>query len=883
MDLSRALCSRGYPIRQHLEEEGWTRRKLTVVDLDDELHAAHRGDGIEGLKGALAARGQFSFPSLDIDAPPPRRSQIVLAAGVGSNTACQAAVVVPTRHQVLGGIANDLAAAIARRWGCQLPIRADDEAHASEADSRPLIMLGGAHQNRLALDLAMRYQTFFLDAAAPGDDGWAVTTHVGLTDDTPGVVQLVAGPGRAEEAVTCLLEAIDVEDGSLGVRPVHEISPGAYPREHLPSWTDFATGLTRRVTDFLDGPIEEAPEDPEALSVLLAAGLDGGGPEVNRYNAPTIDASISAARYYQLSGDRRALQLFRALLFRLADYYLKTPGGASYPADFDFRLGQVILYYGRLEHDPAFSDEDRLVLVNLLLACARSAYEYAVRQWTPKPGAKTRHNHETFPARTLMYAADYFEQYGMADVSSWREYTRLVFSDELWTRSKQQENAYGYETLVYEHAAAYSAFTGHGLELFADGVLETVVRRQVVATDNFLLATDYGDSHVQTRTHGGEHVAAILTTASDEATVRWFAAEGGVRAPRSLPGALYSFPGIHLPASGAEPAAGGWELAPVEGEFLSEYAPHAVPERAFDKLAFRTGWGEADQYVLLEGVGGQHVSHGHNEVNGIVRLNHRGRMWVVSNGYGRRAGLTNVNESFNTRIRGPEDHNMLVLTREGDPVCQVPAAAELLDRGQQAELAWATSALWDYGGTHWTRSLVVLADVFLLVIDRVRANDDGLQAAHIEWNCLGRAAPIEGGYRLDQQGASLILLSTAAAPGRLEAADRSASWQQVLTSGAYPHAEFPLSKVVVDLPLAGRGESTWMATLLAAQGAEDVPFELRRTADQRLRVDGAFGGAARVRTGQLDLDLEDGVLQVGLNPQRWPPRASRLSASRPGH
>ena len=862
--LSTALRDRGYPIRQHLEEEGWTRRKLTVVDLDTQLEAEFEANGVEGLRRALAARDQFSFPALDIEAPLPRCSRVSLGSGSGDRATCQAVVVVPAGNQVLAGVAGDLVDALARRWGCQLPVQVDDGLHASHIVSRPRIVLGGAHENPLALDLAMRYQTFFLDASAPGDDGWAVTTHLGLAADAPEVIQLVAGPGRTEEAVACLQNAVADEGGDPHLRPVHEISPGAHLREHLPSWADFTTGLAHRVADFLRGPIEEVPEEPEALSLLLAAGLDGGGPEVNRYNAPTIDASIGAARYYQLSGDRRALALFRALLFRLADYYLKTLEGASYPADFDFRLGQVILYYSRLEHDPAFTDEDRLVLANLLLACTRSVYEYSTRQWMPKPGARTRHNHETFPARTLMYAADYFERYGIDEVPAWREYAQLVFSDELWTRSKQQENAYGYETLVYEHAAAYSAFTGHGLGLFADGLLEAVVRRQVVATDNFLLATDYGDSHVQTRSHGGEHVAAILTTASDEATVRWFAAEGGARAPRSLPGALYSLPGIRLPAAGAAPAAGAWELAPVDGAFLSEYAPQVAPERAFDKLAFRTGWGEADQYVLLEGVGGQSVSHGHNEVNGIVRLNHRERMWVVSNGYGRRAGLTNVNESFNTRVRGPEDHNMLVLTRDGDLVRNLPAAAELLDHGQQDNLAWSTSALWDYGGTHWWRSLVVLADVFLLVIDRVSVNDEGLEAAHVEWNCLGVAAAIEGGYRLDQEGAAMDLLTTSAMPIRVEAADRSASWQQVLESRAYPHAEFPLSKIVIELPPARREESVSMATLLAATEKETPPFELRRTGDRQLRVNGPIKGSTQVRTGQLDLDLDDEGLRVEL-------------------
>ena len=35
MSLYEALVQRGYCFREHLGEDGWTRRKLTVVDLDD--------------------------------------------------------------------------------------------------------------------------------------------------------------------------------------------------------------------------------------------------------------------------------------------------------------------------------------------------------------------------------------------------------------------------------------------------------------------------------------------------------------------------------------------------------------------------------------------------------------------------------------------------------------------------------------------------------------------------------------------------------------------------------------------------------------------------------------------------------------------------------
>jgi hypothetical protein len=87
---------------------------------------------------------------------------------------------------------------------------------------------------------------------------------------------------------------------------------------------------------------------------------------------------------------------------------------------------------------------------------------------------------------------------------------------------------------------------------------------------------------------------------------------------------------------------------PLRGPAIPQFCP-GFPERyEFDKLVFRTGWSDDDHYILLEGVGNQKISHSHNELNGITRLNHLGGHWIVSNGYGRLAGLTNVAESFST-------------------------------------------------------------------------------------------------------------------------------------------------------------------------------------------------------------------------------------------
>ena len=81
MSLYETLRQRGYCFRQHLEEEGWTVRKLSVVDLDDAQRTALEEGGVEALKQVLDGQGLWSFPAVDIDAPLPRQRDVLLAQG----------------------------------------------------------------------------------------------------------------------------------------------------------------------------------------------------------------------------------------------------------------------------------------------------------------------------------------------------------------------------------------------------------------------------------------------------------------------------------------------------------------------------------------------------------------------------------------------------------------------------------------------------------------------------------------------------------------------------------------------------------------------------------------------------------------------------------
>ncbi len=853
------LRERGYAIRQHLPEEVWTRRKRTVVDLDDHQRALLEAKGPEALTASLKAEGSWTFPAFDIDAPLPRATGIDLARG-GRVAAC---VVVPQEDPELLGIAAELVSEVSRHCGVELPVKSDQRVNPEAFGEQPLILVGGSDRNRLSLALALRYQTGFVDAAIPGDDGWVVTTHLGLAVSGAGVAQISAGPKGQHAAIDRFMASIVQQGESVRLRPVHDIHPGPRLRAHLKTWEDFVNQLLARVSTVLPKPSPTAPEDPSDLADLLAFGLKVGGPEAVRRNEAPIDMLVTLARYYQLSGDQRSVQLFRELLLRLADYYLKTPGGTCYPTALEFRLGNVISRFSCLEHHPVFTDADRLLLANLLLACSRTAYDYTVRVWPLHPEEATPHNHQTFPARTLTCAADYFSRFGVPDVDAWRQLAEQTFSGDLWKRKKLRENANHYEALVYEHAVSFRGLVGAGLTPEERDTMQAVVERQIVSTDNFLRSVDFGDTGVRMSPRDRLELAGALAAETADAGVRWFVSQGFDRQPDYLGSPLDVLPGLQRPVEGRPPPSGSWELAPLEPEFLREHDPSFPRELAFDKLALRTGWGDSDHFIFLDGVGNKAISHSHCEANAVVRLNHRGRHWVVSNGYGNRPAVTDASDLFSTRERGPVDHNVLVLHREGAMVRDMPPFAGLLDLGQRGRLLWSSSALWDYGGTDWVRTLVVLAGTFVLVVDRVRVIEPGLDSAHIEWNCLGEAEPTEAGCRLAQNGVHMHVASSPAPPS-LEVADQSESWRQVLDSGAYPHASFPLRKLVFQVPRLEPGDISCLATLWVSSEGDDAPCTLSRVSDRQFRVDGPCGGEEVEVTGDLTLSLAEGILQVGL-------------------
>ena len=876
MDVTELLAQRGYSLRKHLEEVTWTARKLTVVDLDADERRLLETAGVDALSEKLAADGHWIFPAVDITAPLPLERDAILARG----DAVTAVVIAPADvENPLREGARRLALAIKERFGVVLPILSDTEASLDLLDDREVVLFGGAHNNRLAQDLAFRFWGNFVDAACPSAGGWLVTTRHGLTASGRKIVQIAADEGTMDEAVDHLLGLVEERDGKLVARSTHHVVPGPEAREHLPTLTRFLSSMVAFNCPQIENP-NDVPEDPIAAADFIRPALYSGGPEVNHVNNAPHRAATLAVRHYLMTGDEAGLRFFHRTLWHMVDYYLGTPEGESIFADFDFYLGHLVMHYMRLEHHPIFTEEDRLVLPSFLLGCARVVHEYFRNHWKNKHGA-TPHNHQTFTGRTFLVASDYFARHGAPDTAVWRREADAMFSGDMWKRWKYRENANSYEQLAPMHAAEYSGWTGNRTDLFTRDALTRAAERLAICTDNFFRRVDYGDCN-PTLAAGPMESDALITIAAagiGDEELQWHGRRV-FEIGHCYAGALLMMTGLRSDVAGREPESGVWELAPADPLMAAEFAPEFPADFAFDKLGFRTGWTPEAQYVLFEGLGSRGLSHSHNDVNAILRVNHLGRHWIVSNGYGRRPGLSNAGKSFASRINGSEEQNVLVLYDENGEQINPPLFAALLDKGGSEGLAWARTVVPGFAGTDWFRTVVILADRWVLVVDQVRIGDTPPSAAHIEWNALGEVMERPYGWRLEQQGVALDV-SVLGEGTRDVKPQVSASWQAILGSAGYPYAEYPPHRLILTPPSLEPGGSFRLATLLAATTSDTPAFQLAEPAPGKYNVGGAPGlsPGARCESGGLRIEVtEGGVTVTAGEPPAAPPGLNGLCA-----
>lgn len=852
MNLHEILEKRGYKFRQNIgEHKGWGWFEVNVMELSKRQDGALKIGGVDALKKEMDKYGLWSYPSTDIKEPLELRPDILLSQNGKTNVK----LVVSKNNKYLLSFTEKLCELLKNECDVSLEIIDDKNADSNLIDSSDLILIGGSHENRLALKYALLYQTFFLDANVPGDGGYAVTVHTGFNMEKHNILQIAVTSGSEDDVLACVKGVIEKKDSDVYIKNTHVIKQGKVMKENFPSWKEFVDPLPDSSVR-MKGKRYDNPDDIVGLSKFLAESLDSGGRQKGFYNVAAFDYAVLAARYYQLSGDRKALELFRELLTRITEYYLIFSDGASYPADLDFRVGTLILHYAVLQHTDVFDAEDRLILDNIFLACSRSIHQYAEVHWPVEFDASSRHNHETFPALNLAYCASYFDRFGLPYTGEWLEYSKSVFSGDAWKRTKNKENSNAYEGFVYVHAALYYLFTGQDLEKILGRQLRGIVERQISATDNFLWAVDYGDSAVGFNPNLSS-LACLLATFT-EGKVRWFSAEAFARKPFYVLNHIrHGIMGLGLSKPDFTDDVVRWEKQELDPVFCGQADPGFPVKYAFDKLSFRTGWDDEAQYLLFEGVSNEKVSHAHLENNGIERYNQLGRIWVISNGYGKIPGIDNATEAFRKRNTGPEDHNVLIFYKDGEPVKEMPCCNALLQLGQNENILYSTSVMLGYCGCNWTRTLIIAAAHYLIVIDRVEVVNKNFDKAHIEWNCLGETKEIDNGYCLEQQGVCLDICSPSGWQKELGVFENSKSWMDALKHKDYPYADYPMKKIKFNMSDVKNGESLTLITMFSAW-KDDHQYKLKSNGENKLIIDGDHSFADGVSIADSDLNIKTG-------------------------
>ncbi len=873
--LEPLYAEHGLRLRKHTGQfPAWTERVPTVVDLDDEEHRILDEEGERALDDHLRERGMFAFPALDVRRLNPLHRRSVLSRrGVR-----QAAVFVGPG----GGLrhcAESICEMVRDLDGSPPTIHPDTEWRLIDLCASHAIVLGGAHENAAAARLCDRG---WLDADLrfPGPGGWLLRTVHNPAGMGHNLVHLCADESTCEPALEALRNRLARRGDSVVLGPAMEAHPGPAAMQWLGDWEiwrrHFASAaLWRRGEEYRD------IEDVEGFARWLAGSFDCGGPKGDLYNRGPARVGSMAARLYTITGDRRCLELYRHLMLALMDYYCNFEGGASYLGDFDFEVYSQILYWDLLEEEDVFSDEERLIITNFLLATLRMTRGHQRERWPIRPGA-LRHNHETFPALGLFRGGCYFsDYYGLTEAEDWLETAEEAFSGTIEDRVKHREDANGYQWIVPSHKLLYDALTGRDTYR-ENGVLAGLARALVATTDNLGHPADFGDAGLPISS--GTRQAALLEAIAGrlgDAAMQWWAD----RLWRAVPGSDPAWLGGALMQINAgrrvepeEPAPPPrLDVLPLDDHIRRMAAPELPASYVYDKAALRDGHDPRGQYLLLDGYSvGSHI---HYDQNAIIRYTAAERLWLVDNGYGKPSGETAAQAAYAGRQRGPQDHNTLLVLHDDEPALPPPFCA-LLVAESDGPLSLVQSALVGYAGVDWLRSIIWLSGYGALVIDSVNVEDE-VRELRCQLNMLGQVEVEDGLLRCEQDGRHMLLQFEPGA--RVEMGSyTNANWDAEFERGSYPHASPPVKKFErVVAPEAG--ETLRFVTLIQAGDEPEPRMELELGEDLTVRGELPAGEGA-VSAAGLEAAVREGTLSVRIDaPWPVPTDIPRLPAQSPAY
>ncbi|RKX33067.1 MAG: hypothetical protein DRP71_11005 [Verrucomicrobia bacterium] len=166
-----------------------------------------------------------------------------------------------------------------------------------------------------------------------------------------------------------------------------------------------------------------------------------------------------------------------------------------------------------------------------------------------------------------------------------------------------------------------------------------------------------------------------------------------------------------------------WEDHPDLVAGIFDTPPDTPIERCFDKLAFRSGWGRSDAYLLIDGLGSG--SHAYADTLDVIDYSRHGYSFLVSE-----SGIY---------YPETENHSVLTVVRNG-LAGKVPSFAELIEKRIEPDgSGYVRLRLNNTNGTDWIREVFFLPQIGVLFHDTVRAKEAGSYVLENHFRVPGKA------------------------------------------------------------------------------------------------------------------------------------------------
>lgn len=767
-------------MKKHIPDSGYDGANRLTYPLFDSLSAEEEEEAAAAAAlGQGAEAFQTRFPETLLFPDP------FLAKKKEPNFPLEELRIVHGDDVFFRDLANALVKAWRERWGVELCVLKATDPAATLSSPGPKLFLGGGDANPCSFEIARKYQLGVFSSEYPGEGGWGLTTYRELETGFSPCYVLTCDAKTQVAALSAALEEIADSDGQL--RWVHQIFPGPDVPEVFREFAVWTSGVKISPTLPSLGEWWHGDRKLPYREVFREFFVQTEFPEGMPYNAQFLDLGVDAIRYYQCTGSEQALDLFREMLWGFWDY-LNSENPQIYISDMDFRMGLICNYWNWIQHHPSITEEERITFDQLLLGAMRMVRGYFRQMWKGRSGPP--HNHPTFKARSLILGWRYFQRWPLPDLSGWKEDADFVFETVDPGVFKYSENAGIYETFVPEHTLVWLEVTNQAVSAEMKESLARFALRDWIMRDNFFFPVDYGDSDPWLIPVRPFEVAHWLDGSTPEQqTIQTMEASANGPFPLRIRPSVFGFTGLLQGEHGRKfSGPTGWQLMHLDTAFAQRNAVTGPPEEWFDKLSWRSGWNPESSYLALEGIGNQKISHAHNEASGILRMNLGGRIWLVSNGYGKRAGIVSAGKAFSTRQRGPEELNMLVARDADSGTALLPPVNALLRDHGATPLPYAASEVKNYGGLDWQRYVFILPDAGFIVCDRVIRGQADRNPYELQWNILGTLTPTASGAEVKQDGIDLVWEQFGTSVPQWEES-QIAIWRELIRCGEYPHTQ----------------------------------------------------------------------------------------------